>query len=114
MKAIDLDYTLPLADENHSIDEATMKWMIQSQMETAIDAVILGKLQSVDLPFVTPEMVEDYLTEVKGWEEEYENDSNGWQHNFWYTWSLFQNEQVVKYTLEGSAHYGGLKFYLDK
>lgn len=106
-KITDLVYGFPYQGYNIGIDEDSMRSMIKEHMEHAINRVVGGYSEKVSLPFVTVEMVVNFMREL-GFEEFPEQDTNGWEPDFSWTWK--KEEEDDSYELSGSGYYGNMTF----
>lgn len=79
--------------------------IVYRELERRVDLVVSGILESVEIQFLYPNNVKEFI--VKKYNaDEGEMDTNGWQYD--YTIPLLINDE--EYNLVGSGYYGDMIF----
>lgn len=76
-------------------------------MKKAILKVLKGKLDQVDLPYIPPRTIQNYLEGLGA--ERIEIETNGWEVDFWATYRY----EGKTYMFSGSWYEGGYTFSKD-
>lgn len=78
-----------------------LKDEIKLAMQDDIDMFFDNDENIVTLRFVRPNEVISYIEKKFGVQLDWEQDQNGWQHDYWITFKL----DGQKYMLAGDSHY---------
>lgn len=84
------------------------KEQLLKNMQVNIDSVIGGTINEVELHYIVPYDVINYIEE--NYCKEWDIEINGWDCDFWITFEI----SGKNYILTGSGFYGGLQFSIQE